>query len=137
MAQKARDYAHADGSGLKLAQQSVSSFLNNGKRVPEWFRYAERAIKEAGGTARQSEPVTLMLPVQLPSGERLAQMFRTILRNEVPKDKLSDLAQDLALLLPAALADALAGERVEAREQTPARAKDAESRRGAPSPHAQ
>ena len=44
LAKKAQPLADQSGYDIKLSQQGIWNFENNGKRVPGWFRFAKDAI---------------------------------------------------------------------------------------------
>lgn len=48
LARRARAFAHEEGSEIKLSQQLVSKFEGGGaKRMPQWIRYAWKALDAA------------------------------------------------------------------------------------------
>jgi hypothetical protein len=112
LADHARKLAHADGEMMTLTQQSMSGFENNKHpaRKPAWFRYAEAAVKAAGGKADPGAappPSRLMLPVQLPSEPALTRMFAGhLIAIGKEQDIVDELAPLLARLLPGGLMQA-------------------------------
>ncbi|MBD3762614.1 hypothetical protein [Rhizorhabdus sp.] len=69
-----------------------------------------------------------MMPVAFPSEEALTRMFETILEKLAPPDLVDVLAQNLALRLPTALAQASASPPVPVRDASTADAADARPR---------
>lgn len=49
LAKRAQPLADADGFEVKLQQQHIFNFIKNGKKVPAWLRYVERALANAEG----------------------------------------------------------------------------------------
>ena len=95
-------YAQHENGTRGFKNQSAERYARRFRTSVEWLLFGKNEVVRTSDTA-----IKLMVPVVLPSGDDMAQMFEGLLDAVGRRDLAVELAPQLAELLPAALSRVL------------------------------